>query len=392
MKQAPLFDDGVVERESLVAALGVSGSAAKKLSKDQKLFNRLIAKIEAMRRELAQWQAFMPVYQRRFTAEVTPLNARFREKRIAMVRLLDKAMEGKALSRAQKAKVADILIGQLSELLAEAHDAELERLHDQYSDVSFKETQQDDMDFLRALAGDAFGADLDDDIEARTPDELAQIIGKQMHAKREEQASEPERKRKKNAKAVAQDALREQAAEGASKAVREVYRKLASELHPDREADSVERARKTALMQQVNRAYQAGDLLALLELQLQIEQIDAAALANMAKERLAHYILVLDEQAQRLQEELSELTAPFVMLVGGRMPRPFTPDVVQRALDADLSEIRRDLRALETDLASFKDINHLKASLRHYRVGQSGGDELDMLESLLMDSLRGRRR
>jgi curved DNA-binding protein CbpA len=42
--------------------------------------------------------------------------------------------------------------------------------------------------------------------------------------------------------------------------VREVFRKLASELHPDRETDPAEHARKTELMQRVNQAYKAGDL------------------------------------------------------------------------------------------------------------------------------------
>jgi len=69
-------------------------------------------------------------------------------------------------------------------------------------------------------------------------------------------------------------AQRDQAAQGGTRAVREVFRKLASELHPDRETDPAEHARKTELMQRVNQTYKAGDLLALLELQLSIEQID----------------------------------------------------------------------------------------------------------------------
>jgi len=99
--------------------------------------------------------------------------------------------------------------------------------------------------------------------------------------------------------------MREQAAQGASRAMREVFRKLASELHPDREPDPDERVRKTVLMQRVNQAYAAGDLLALLELQLSIEQIDASTLAGIAQDRLAHYNHVLEAQLQSLQDELS---------------------------------------------------------------------------------------
>jgi hypothetical protein len=42
-------------------------------------------------------------------------------------------------------------------------------------------------------------------------------------------------------------------------------------------------------MQRVNRAYEAQDLLALLELQLQIEQIDESHIANAGEQRLKHY-------------------------------------------------------------------------------------------------------
>ena len=97
--------------------------------------------------------------------------------------------------------------------------------------------------------------------------------------------------------------------------MREVFRKLVSELHPDRETDPVEYARKTEAMQRVNQAYKAGDLLALLEMQLRIEQIDPAALAGLAEERLRHYIHVLEEQSRRLRDELAEFVAPFARMV-----------------------------------------------------------------------------
>ncbi|WP_341888453.1 hypothetical protein [Variovorax sp. YR752] len=46
--------------------------------------------------------------------------------------------------------------------------------------------------------------------------------------------------------------------------MRDIFRKLASALHPDRETDAQQRKVKTALMQKANQAYAANDLLALL--------------------------------------------------------------------------------------------------------------------------------
>jgi len=45
----------------------------------------------------------------------------------------------------------------------------------------------------------------------------------------------PRARRKKGAQAVAREALRQHAEQDASRSVREIYRKLVSELHPDRE-------------------------------------------------------------------------------------------------------------------------------------------------------------
>lgn len=390
--QASLFDDEGGPT-GITAALVVSRNAAP-LTKEQKQFNKLIARIDATRRELAQWQAYLPAYQQRVAAEIVPLNALLREKRIALVMLLDQAMDGKVLTKGQKVKVADLLVGQLSDLLAEVQEAELVRLYDKYSAVSFEDEQQDNLEFMRAFASDAFGVELGADTAASTPEELARLIGEKMHAGVAGAAPQPEgrHKRKKSAKAEAQQMQREQAAAGASKAVREVYRKLASQLHPDREPDLEQRARKTGLMQEVNQAYAASDLLALLELQLRVEQIDPAALANMAQERLAHYNLVLREQSQRLEEELFELMAPFEIGMGNRLPRKPTPDAIDRLMDVDIRHLQTTLRGLKADLLSFQDINQLKSSLKHYRVSQPDDDETDFLDSLILDPFPTRRR
>lgn len=198
-----------------------------------------------------------------------------------------------------------------------------------------------------ALASRLFGVELDADDGAGSPDELAQRIAEEVQKAAAGQAQLAEARKKgrkkgnkQGAKAAAREALREQAEQGASRAIREVFRKLASALHPDRESDLDERARKTALMQQANQAYAARDLLALLELQLSLEQIDPSALASMAEDRLVCYNLVLEEQSQCLEQEIAEVTAPFMMNMGSPPPRALTPAGVQQALDEDVRELQ----------------------------------------------------
>ncbi len=371
--QASLFDEG--GSDAALPALGVPGSQTA-LGKAQKRFNQLIARIASQRDLLQQWRDFVLHYQQRHAARIEPLNQRLRTGRIAMAGLLDAAMLDRSLSKLQRAKVQDLLLGLLSGLLAEAPDDELVRLYDRHSDLSHEEAQQEEMAFTRAMAREVFGVELGDAQEAQSPQDLARRIAEEMQAA-QARRSAARKGRKKSAKAIAAEAVREQAAQGASRALREVFRRLASELHPDREPDVSERARKTALMQQANAAYAAGDLLTLLELQLRLEQIDARALAGMAQDRLAHYNHVLEEQLQRLQEELSDLTMPFAMLPGARAGSQFTPDSVLRALNDEARELGQTVESLERDLLALCDIRVLKQMLRDYRIGQGDLDDVD---------------
>jgi hypothetical protein len=405
VKRPSLFDDRRGDGNGALTPVGVAGNPSR-LTKAQKQFNSLISRIAEQRRELAQWQAFVPVYRQVVAGSIEPLNARLRERRIALVMLLDRAVAGDELTRREQAKAREILLGQLSRLLAEAPDAELVQIHDAYSDVSFQDAQAQDMALMRAVAVDAFDVEFGDEDEANNLEELAELIGDRLRTAQAGQAGQedeqwqqwqqwqqrPKEERRKGAKSLAREALREKAAQGATRALREVYRKLASELHPDRELDPGERSRKTALMQQANQAYAARDLVGLLELQLRIAQIDPAALTNLAQEQLAYFNQVLREQSQRLQEELSDLTMPFVTAMGGAVPRRFTPDVVQRALDTEMRELRMALKDLEADLADFQDIRRLKAALQSYRAARPDADELAMLQSLLAAGGRTRRR
>ena len=369
MQQTSLFDDALTAASgSTVPVLGVIGSITV-LTKAQKQFNKLVERLTLQRQELARWQTYLQTYHQQFADHYQPLVARLRDKRIAMVRLLDRTMNGKALGKRERAKVRDILSHLLSQLLAEFEDAELVRLYDKYADVSFGEERQDHMDFMRTLASEGFGVDVEAYEGGESPEELMDWLDEQIRSAH----PEPPPGRKKSAKTIAREALRNHAAAGGTRAVREVFRKLVSELHPDRETDPAGQARKTELMQRVNQAYKAGDLLTLLELQLSIEQINPAALANLAEERLQHYIHVLEEQSRRLRDERSELIAPFLMAMDASMAS--TPETVQRAFEADLREIEGMLRTVDADLVRFQNIRQLKRSLEEYQIDPSDSDE-----------------
>ena len=397
--QKNLFDDGTPAQGS-VTSITVAGGA-RALSREQKQFNRLIAQINDTRGELARWRAFIPEMQRRQLGEVEPLLKTLRERRLALARLYDSAMAGTALNKKERRKLIDALQTMLQDLLAEEATPELIAMFDRYSDISYEENQEIETELMQALASDAFGVKLGADEMRGRPDEIAARVQEKIFAKEtkreERRATREARAAQKNPKAAARDAKHAAAQEqavhdekAATKSVREVYRKLASELHPDREPDPVERERKTALMQRANKAHEEGDLLALLELQLEVEQITLADLPGMAREKLLHFNRVLTEQLQRLRDELEEITAPMSMLMSGHPSSALSPQNLRQTLDDEIAEMNMTLREIDSDLIDHADTAKLKRWLKQYEPQDSAMDEM-MDEMMLMAVLQGNR-
>ena len=270
MKQDSLFDSDDAARR--IPAIGVPGSA-RTLSKTQKRFNQLVERLSGQRDEIARWTTYRDAHQRRIAGEWQPLLQRYRSQRVAMVGLLDAALDGPGLGKRQREKVRDILLGILQDLLVEWEEPELVRLFDKHAPSTFEDVKDEQLDVMRMAASEAFGVDLDEVDGVESPEDLTAWMDEQLAARQRREAPGPRSQRPRNARAAAAEAQRAKAAGEGMQSLREVFRGLASRLHPDRETDALERARKTELMKEVNQAYKAGDLLRLLELQLAVEQI-----------------------------------------------------------------------------------------------------------------------
>jgi hypothetical protein len=382
----------------LVAVLA-QGKAS---TKAQQSFQRLVAKIEGKREQLRHWQAYVLRYGQRLAAELTPLQAQLRVGQRQMTLLLDELLSspppGRSLGRVQRAKLRQLLMNLLAGLLEEGDDEALEALHDKYSDVSHEEIRQSEVDMAHTLLKDVFGLEIDDDHNASSPEELLQHAQRKMQdraqhearlAQERQDARAAKRSKAGTAKAEAAQAKREQAANEVSQSLREVYRKLASALHPDRETDTDARQRKTLMMQRVNQAYDANDLLTLLGLQLEIEQIDAAHLASVPPQRLAHYNQILREQLSELEAELAHCTLPFRHSMGMAWGVALTPAMVDQALSADIAGLQAAKREIEEDLVAFRDPRKLRDMLKHYRL-EPDFDDFDDVDELpeFMDVLQ----
>jgi hypothetical protein len=392
-RSASLFVDGPDQNRSLVEVMAHSKPA----SKAQQRFARLIAKIELKREQLKQWQAYVLRYNQRVLGELEPLREQLRHYQRSMLilvhELLTRSAPGQTLGRIQRTKLHQILMGLLGALSQENDDEVISAMRARYRDTSDQE-RRCQMDLTRSVLRDVFDLDVGEHHDASSAEELLAHAEREMQERFEQQAQRAQDQRDPRsargpkvsaanaARAQAAQLKRDQAAKEVGQSLREVYRKLASALHPDREPEPQARARKTEFMQRVNQAYEANDLLTLLGLQLEIEQIDAAHLSSVPPQRLAHYNQLLSEQLASIDAELERCTEPFRRSLGVDWGRPLSVAGVDQDLSVHIAQLRNVLGALREDLSAFRDPRRLRESLRHYRLEQDF-DEFDELADLM---------
>ena len=402
--QPSLFDKPAATDTHPAQVLVAIPTPAAAQSKAQGAFNRLVEQIQQQRELLQQWQQYEVRYHQRLAGELQPLQARLREAQRGLLVLLDAllsdAQPAPRLSKAQRRKLAACIPQLAGLLLQEEPNAEVEALFDRYSDVSHADLLQADLAEAEAMFGHLLGEDLIEGHQAQSMDELMQHAARNMAAqaqahaaqqttqqaaRAERLAQQPQTAKGRQAEAARQrkEAAAQQAAQQAGQSVREVFRKLASALHPDRETDLAERERKTALMQQANQAYERNDLLSLLTLQLQIEQIDAQHLAGLPEARLLHYNQVLREQLQALRQEVQACAQPFLMQLGPGLRQP-GPAAVDAALTLDIQQLGRCLVMVDLDVRNLRDPALRRAAIDNLELPDDDDDGPDEFEAMML--------
>jgi hypothetical protein len=333
------------------------------LSPDQKAFNRLIRQIETRRSRLADWNAAIPPFRQQVSRDLWPLLEQERGLKAQLAEQFDWAYEQKGLTKAERQKLSALIVDLALYVLDNGEpDEAMKALYNKHSRSDFDAEEAAGLEHVKSMLENALGVDLGGDLDLSSPEELLGRL--ETHFQAEEEARPKAKPRKKTAKQEAREAQREAEAKELSQSLREVYRKLASAFHPDREPDPEERQRKTALMQRANEAYERGNLLELLELQLQLEHIDPAHLANLSAERLKHYVQILKDQVRELDRELQGIEYGLVAEFGFSPYGKLAPAGLTAQLRADIAATEIHLRSLRRQLDTVGDVRSLKTWLK----------------------------
>jgi hypothetical protein len=264
-------------------------------SLEQQRFEFLIRQIEDARKAFSDLEKRIEAFRQLRVQKLQPIRATLTRALRETIFAIDRLLDQRGWSRAEQAALRNILTGTAEVVIEVAgEDPEIKAVYNKHSNVDFDTAKDEDIQRLKAEAESFTGFDLGDDEGIRSEEDLVQRLYEEMAAS--ETASRPSKRGEDNAQRARQ-------------ALRDIYRKLASSVHPDRESDAARREEKNELMQRINQAYAANDLLSLFEIQIEIDQLDPEQIGNLGKQRLRQYNRLLSEQLEQLRAKLQALEA-----------------------------------------------------------------------------------
>ncbi|PPT76356.1 molecular chaperone DnaJ [Xanthomonas arboricola pv. populi] len=322
------------------------------LSPARKRFDRLLRDLERHRADLQAWQVALSQWRERYHAELQPLLDHRRAADIALVEELDRAHATVKLGKADRAFLSELLCDIAGPLIDAGHEA-LRPMYDRHSAVGYDQEVAESDALMKQILGHACGLDADELDGIDSPEELYERVSERLQQERaQQQQRHTQRRKRAEQKAVVENAE--------PPPLRELYRKLAGNLHPDRAKDADDHAARTILMQRLNAAYKAGDLLGLLELQAEIGLMDAQGVDAMSAARLQDYNRELDRQCRQLRQQVQQQSDNFCAEYGLELASRPKPErlgrlmaQLKREVEDDLMDARQGLRELE-DPQSFK--------------------------------------
>lgn len=334
---------------------------------EQQRFDFLIGQIDKARQARAEGEASILRFRQSYAEKLQPLRSSLTAVCRESVLALDLLLDQPDWTRSERTALRQMLCGTADVLLAaNDDDVELKALFDKHSDIGFDAGKQDELQRVKAQAEQMTGLDLGDDEGIHSEDDLVQRMYEEMTAQEAAAQARQTAKEQRQRKSPAQK-RREDEAQLAKQSLREIYRKLVSAVHPDREPDPVRRESKNSLMQKINLAYAANDLLTLFEAQLQIEQIDAGHISAISAQRLRQYNKLLAEQLARLKAAVTAIEDGFCMDHGLQPGSGLSPHKLDQVIRRQARLVRAELTQQKQFLLVLADKAALKRWLKQQR-------------------------
>lgn len=361
-----------------LSALMVQPGDQAPLTPAQQRFNALLARIEQLSGQIERLQAWSDRHRYAHIQALRESVQLAQAHRKSLLLFVHERLQTADFTERQQRMARGLVRGLIDHLAASA-DPQVQALADLYvSEEDTLEAAQEQAEAaqrLRERIEEALGQPIEKAGQYQTPEEMMQAGMRQWQ--RQQEADEQRKAAKRAAKKAHKRAQKKSAAAekgevppavlreaDAKSAIRTVFRQLASALHPDREPDEQERLRKTALMSEVNAAYEKNELSTLLRLQIQVTQVNPQNATRMADAQLIAMASLLKEQVAALEDDLDALQSR----LSRELCVPVRADVDEAAMTQALQRIQADQRhnadSLAADLRRIQNDAELKRWLK----------------------------
>lgn len=358
--------------------LGENENLQQPLTPVQQQFNQLSQKIEQQKQQLEQWQALIVLAQQWINGKLIPRYDQLTRQHGKLIERLHQASLQYALTAWESNQLHELIVQlceqvlrhklpdeqKIIEQIYQHYTAEKAPLHTAKTALGELPPQQR----ARLLNHEPAPAGLEaDDLAASDPAASFEIRAQQQHAARQHQKQQHKMARlAQQQQAKAQQEKQQQASAAPQKSLKQLYQRLASILHPDRELDEQHKIMKTDLMQQATEAYQAQDLLSLIQLQAATKFNTHLNPAPLTDEQVQGYNLNLLKYSQQLDDEIARHRAKLGNLCGIERVETATPKAVIRKLKQEAALITEHNARLSQQIDALKDARAIKALLRQY--------------------------
>lgn len=356
------------QADRLEVVAGKVVATMNKPSAVQKRFNTLMARIDEAQSLAGALRHAIDTHGPVHKQAIDDMNGESQRLLKRMLVLLDQRIQApskpKGLTPNQKQQAIHLVLG-FCEMLDASQDDEVAAVMARYAQAD--DEGMDLREQAKELAESYLGADFAQGREFNSPEEVIRAAmefeqKKQEAAAEKREAKRLERKAKNGPKAG--ELAAEQKKLDATNALRTVYRQLASALHPDREPDEPSRRRKTALMSEVNAAYERKDLSTLLRIQLQAQEVDASKAGALSDAKLKAMCDLLTEQLKALEIDNIQLRTGMEFEFGYPSFVRFKEADLLATLFEEREHLQGDLAQMRADLELVQDDKELKTWLK----------------------------
>ncbi|WP_299249816.1 hypothetical protein [uncultured Cytophaga sp.] len=279
---------------------------SKTQSKEQKRFDSLTKRIEALEINLEKEQQKLDAAVQEYNNKLYPLEMNIVEKKLKFVFKLDEESQKHKLSKKQKEIVAEVIKSEMDDVFEQQEPTKIqEELYDKWSKISYKEEVEQQEFFERGMFEAsikfAFNGEIDTSDFEDTP-EGRKRMQERIEAFYEEKTKEFKASQQ-NKKPTKREQLQAQAEELKSKNIRSIYISLVKVLHPDSEQDEVLKIQKNELMKKVTAAYENKDIATLLRLEAEWISQTTDRLDNLTNDTLKLYNETLYQRVRELEHK-----------------------------------------------------------------------------------------